>query len=50
MATYDVDTASSGRDGTTTATSGAQAAFATVAAVNAIRFTRGGNDCDEEAS
>lgn len=35
MATYYVDTASSGGDGTTTATSGAQAAFATVAAAQA---------------
>jgi hypothetical protein len=34
-ATYYVDTASSGGDGTTTATSGAQAAFATIAAAQA---------------
>lgn len=35
---YYVDTASSGGDGTTTATSGTHAAFATIAAVNAATF------------
>lgn len=41
MATYYVDTASSGGDGTTQATSGAQAAFATIAAVNGASFSAG---------
>jgi hypothetical protein len=39
--TYYVDTASSGGDGTTTATSGAHAAFATIAAVNGASFNAG---------
>jgi hypothetical protein len=41
MATYYVDTASTGGNGTTQATSGANAAFATVAAVNAGSFSPG---------
>jgi len=38
-ANYYVDSASSGGDGTTTATSGAHAAFATIASVNAASFS-----------
>ena len=43
MATYYVDTASSGGDGTTQATSGAQAAFKTVAADPSFTNAAGGD-------